>query len=532
MRNQLLLVYLFSTVFLFAPLSSIAQENTDETDTIDKEEKAAATVPSNETDDRTQLLKQQLAAQQEQINEMKKIDTSVLEKIELQQQREETLQAELEETREELEMVSMMGMEDSSDERLLTLYGFFDVTFFKQWYKNNNSIAKAQQAPHSTFLMNNINVYVKSEMTDSLEAMLETRLSFAPLGTQTNVPLDVYVGGERDSSIMDNGEYVRTDTRVVSYTSMEEYRYGSISIVRAYFDWKPRDWFSVRAGRYLTPFGIWNEEHAATVLTGIYLPGLIYYNVVPASQMGLSLYGSKFLTDNFNLKYALTISNGRGPLDTVLDLDENKAFGVRLKGKYKKSDFKISFGGYGYFGQYTDVERRVQLHLDSNYEPVKVDGSILGSEIEKTVQYKEFATTADLSIEYKGVKLFGEYGFRRVNYDIPIEQSFFDQLLENQDVTDRQEPSYVFYTAYGVLSWTLPLDKFISPVSITPYGGYDWVNSRDHLSGWSIDKSARFGVNIKPSPFFVFKIEGIMGFSLDSVGGNRQNLSVQAAVSF
>ena len=40
-----------------------------------------------------------------------------------------------------------------------------------------------------------------------------------------------------------------------------------------------------------------------------------------------------------------------------MDLDENKATGLRLRLSYIKNNVEVSLGGYGYMGDYTDNKK-------------------------------------------------------------------------------------------------------------------------------------------------------------------------------
>lgn len=498
-------------------------------------EEPAAT-EADVTAERLNQLEASLTAQQKAIEDMKAKEAELEEKQEASTAANEELTMELESAREEIEMVAMIGTEDDSNEKRLSIYGFFDASFYNAFFEHDNSILQTQDAPKSTFVMSNINLYLKSEMTQSLEALIETRLSFAPLGHESNLPIDEYVydaNGNRTlySDLVDSTEYERVDTTIGSPISAETYRYGSIDVVRAYLDWKPRDWINFRVGRYLTPYGIWNEEHASTVLTGVYYPNLMNWNLVPASQMGIQLYGNQFLNDIMNLKYAFTVSNGRGPIDTVMDLDDNKAVGLRAQGIWNSDNWRLSIGGYGYYGKYSNVSRRPELYLNSDFSPREIDGSSIGATVRTEQQYKEWIATADLSLELFGVKVFGEYVFRRVNQVKPKGQLSDYQFVQNGDIGDRDEPSYISQSVYGILAYTLPLDKAIAPVTITPYVGYDWVVPQDTYD-WLKQRTVRYGLNVKPSPFVALKAEGIIDYYHPRVGGRMNTITAQVAVSF
>ena len=77
---------------------------------------------------------------------------------------------------------------------------------------------------------------------------------------------------------------------------------------------------------------------------------------IPSAQTGVQLFGRFFPYENTYLDYALTASNNRGPAESVYDLSDNKAFGLRLKGSYEGKDLSTSLGGYLYYGTVKDIK--------------------------------------------------------------------------------------------------------------------------------------------------------------------------------
>ncbi len=92
--------------------------------------------------------------------------------------------------------------------------------------------------------------------------------------------------------------------------------------------------------------------------------------------------------------YALTVSNGRGPMDTIYDLDDNKGLGLRLKMTYEGSDVLASLGGYGYYGDYTDLKKVIE----SLTPQFRVRQEI-------TESYSEIVGALDLLIEFYGTPI-------------------------------------------------------------------------------------------------------------------------------
>jgi hypothetical protein len=118
----------------------------------------------------------------------------------------------------------------------------------------------------------------------------------------------------------------------------------------------------------------------------------------PGQQTGLEFYGGG-LVGPVELGYHLTLSNGRGPIDTYDDLDNNKAVGARtyVRG-HSDALGTLTLGLSGYRGKYTD--RADQRSFTEN------GGLVISSPI--TAQYDELALAGDLKWARKGLLLQSE----------------------------------------------------------------------------------------------------------------------------
>ena len=140
-------------------------------------------------------------------------------------------------------------------------------------------------------------------------------LTYTPNGPRLDNYADqVYVGTTQISS---NSGQSPANTTVHGPYSQLAYRQDGILIERAYMEWKPADWFGVRAGRFLTPFGIWNEDHGSPVLIGVDYPQFMNFNLVPLQQLGARGIRQRRLGDDLRVEYAVTFANSDGPVGRV-----------------------------------------------------------------------------------------------------------------------------------------------------------------------------------------------------------------------
>ncbi len=294
----------------------------------------------------------------------------------------------------------------SVEDRRLSAWGFFDVTFGKFIFDKPGGIYALGTVNDWSFVTNGFNVYLKSEMTKNLSAMLETRLTFTPVGTQQTNPTNVYINGQYSQTV---GASNRVDQTVRTPYNYYLYHQHGIFIERAHLDWKPTDWLGIRLGYYLTPFGIWNEDHGSPTLLGVQMPTLVSYDLVPTHQMGVQLFGSRELADSLSLDYALTLSNGRGPISEYKDLDANKAVGLRGKLVYSTDDWTLRIGGYGYYGRYTDVQTYGKIWLTSGLTLDRSQQAPLGSSFETSNSYRESVITLEALARFKHLTILGRW---------------------------------------------------------------------------------------------------------------------------
>lgn len=322
--------------------------------------------------DRLADLEEAIKAQQDRIDALEKKEADAQGEV-------EELKGQLEEMKEEQEMAQLEALdtgEDYATEKKMQVYGFFDTTFVKNFFRKNSPF-DLYFPNKSSFMMSSVNLYFKSQMTQTLSAMVETKLIYFPHGWEESYPTVVVMNNDdgTQTTVLTDGVYGRTDTQVRDQNTLGYTRYGGIAIERAHLTYKPFDWLGIMAGRYLTPYGIWNVDHGTPVLLSIRVPYLQTRESVPLSQMGVQVFGRFYPGPDLFFDYAFTVSNGRGPIDTIMDLDENKGLGLRLRLSYEGKNLTVSAGAYGYMGEYTDSQKEIfvqvdpNLHLDESADP-------------------------------------------------------------------------------------------------------------------------------------------------------------------
>jgi hypothetical protein len=233
--------------------------------------------------------------------------------------------------------------------------------------------------------------------------------------------------------------------------------------------------------------------------------------MVPGKQLGLQLFGKVFPAKGLTLEYAATLSNGRGPMDTVYDLDSNKALGLRWKLNYEKGDFSASVGQYGFTGKYTDTSSATYIGPG----PTDMKTAVVTSN-----QYNEYDLANDLLIKFYGLRLQSEVVLKKVMYRVPPATS------TDASGTQYYSASYLSRAAYGLLAYELPESWTGGKVRIMPYLYEEWAKPDDTSTMLGSLRVNVVGINVRPYTNLVLKTEYV------TVADTLKNFNIQLAVTF
>ena len=273
----------------------------------------------------------------------------------------------------------------TAEKRSIDFYGFADFAYYQPLQRNTFF-------PPESFAVGHLNFYVGSDLGDDWRWLSEVRLMYLPHGSVAS--------SERFLT-----SPVRADTNVTDYTEQDRpVRWGGINIERVWVERRFHPLLNLRFGNFLTPYGIWNVDHGASVVIPTYRPYAIGEELFPQRQTGIEAYGT-WTEGTTQLGYHLTLSNGRGPIDTYQDLDGNRAIGGRLFWRQDLPLGTLTLGVSGYKGTYTEAHNEVRV----------VDGD-LGIHHPIDAQYRELSIATDLKWEWLGLLLQGEVIVNSVAY--------------------------------------------------------------------------------------------------------------------
>jgi hypothetical protein len=409
---------------------------------------------------------------------------------------------ELQQEDQEMEAFEATAGEMTSFKPTFSVYGFLTVSLMRAWISKNNILYNLMHDKLS-FAISNVNLYFHSRMTQSLSAMVELYFTFAPQGRESYMP------------------YGRLDTTVTESSTLRQHVLGGVAIERAQATWQRFDFLGVTVGRFITPYGVWNVEHGATVFLPLIPPYVMANHILPNAQTGLMIHGRFFPHSGIYLDYAITAANNRSDVEASLDFSDNKALGLRLQLRYEHPKFGVSLGGYGYWGQ-VDIQQKEE-QIDLSVPTIHISSK-------SRDKHTELTGALDLVVTGYGVRLQAEYARSLVTYDVHAQRiaPYFDVVFEGSYI-----PDHVRSDGYLMLAYELPLEKLLGDMTLTPFILLEQSIAEDaNKSSNAYDYRA--GLNFKPSSYWVLKLEGSMMWAPDSVylKSKIYYVGAQAAVSF
>jgi hypothetical protein len=235
---------------------------------------------------------------------------------------------------------------------------------------------------NEAFYIGNLNLYMSKNLSENWRTMAEVRFTYLPNGGPSG---DTQSFGMVSTSTSDYAENGRKT------------RYGAIIMQRVYLEWTMHRLATLRAGQFLTPYGIWNVDHGSPAYLPVQRPYAINNNYFPERQTGLELFGRWDASNFTTFGYHLTVSNGNGPVSEYKDLDRNKAVGARLYFESHRVGY-LRVGASGYYGTDTNALPKVGLSAKS----LSIGDTVL-------LQYDALSLAADVQFKYKGLLLQGEW---------------------------------------------------------------------------------------------------------------------------
>jgi hypothetical protein len=336
----------------------------------------------------------------------------------------------------------------------LNIYGFADLGYVSQHFVRDPVVLRQDSRG---FSLGNLNVYLARNLTHRARALAEVRFTFLPNGSQNA-----------------NGTYTDTTVQDIALFNRPT-RWGGIVIERAYAEYDLTDHLTIRCGRWLTPYGIWNTDHGSPVIIATSRPYIIDQEFFPEHQTGLDLFGNHY-QDGFKLDFHLTASNGRGATDETLDQDNKLAFGARIG---VETPWGLKVGGSYYRGRYTGLP-------DTPGAPAPT--------------YREAAYGGDVQLDHDGLHVQTEVMVHDSHYATASPATATAPAL----AADRRDFGYYVLAGY----------RFERLWNVMPYGYYQHYAPADGTlsrSGYESVNGQAAGLNLRPTGSLVVKLQALRG---------------------
>jgi hypothetical protein len=329
---------------------------------------------------------------------------------------------------------------------------------------------------YPSFYVGNVNLYLSKNLSETFRTMGEVRFSYLPNGAQ-----DSTAGALN---------YVSTEVADYAANSYQTH-WGGIVIERLYLEWTLHPMVIVRAGQFLTPYGIWNVDHGSPAYIPVQRPYTINSNLkyFPQRQTGLEVLGRWNASNSSTLGYHLTLSNGGGPVSEYRDFDKNKALGARLYWEHQAAGF-FRLGASWYYGMDTSATPSVA------FDATRID---VGSNISN--QFYALSFAADVTYKYRGLHFQAEGVTQQRKYTDAGRVAHTEYFAP---VSKGFSADYTAYTGYALLAYSLPW------YALTPYAMIQYVREVLNQNIYDVILNATIfqaGLTVHPTDAVTFKAE-------------------------
>ena len=368
--------------------------------------------------------------------------------------------------------LSSLGLDPTAaafDDKL-TIYGFADVGWSALHWSRDPVITSQDTR---SFVIGNLNLYLAKNLTPRARALAEVRFTFLPNGSQSA-----------------DGSYVNTMAQDITNFARAT-QWGGIVIERAYVEYDLTDHLTIRAGHWLTPYGVWNIDHGSPVILGTFRPYIIGEQFFPEHQTGLDLFGSHD-EQGFKIGGHLTASNGRGATEAQADQDNHLAFGARLE---LETPWGLKLGGSYYRGRYTGLPTSPGVPAQT---------------------YLEAAYGADVVYDRGPLHVQGEIIARDRHY-----KGTSAAALQASASPDPREFGY-----YGLVGYRF--DRFWNVMPFLSYESYEPSDT----TLYSRVAGEYLGLNFRPAPSLVLKLQGTRALFADGLFADETTYVVTTQASW
>ncbi|MDY6934768.1 MAG: hypothetical protein SVZ03_11195 [Spirochaetota bacterium] len=434
---------------------------------------------------------------------------------------------------------SMLYAQYIEEENRYHITGFLQTVYIDFDFDSDDNMLSSispSQNDNGNFVQSDLNLYFTFFVDKGWKAFSEITFRYSPTGEIEKEPETTQVVDDStgEVTLYSTGNMIGTpfDSSYMTPTFSLS-KYGSIDIERAYIEWNELSYANLRFGRYFTPFGIWQRDHGAPILTSIRLPMLVQAPIIgigmPKAQTGVELVGSMDVAGTL-FEYMAYVGNGISNADALYDDNKNKAAGGFLNIKLPTIADKIDleFGGSGYYGKTTIISQKTYLLdigtsdlLDStNPNNIVVTMDYDPSKDEYTKKQWDTIALAHLKLSIGSLPFDGTFILQTEGLYQWMDKDNDNRIVNSVHGYPVQEDDAKYYTYYGQVEY-----QFYN--KIAPYFRYEYMAMDTDISQTSIIIESSniyiIGMNFKPKPRIAIKVECDI-VDMESDVGNMANL--------
>ncbi|MDY6933611.1 MAG: hypothetical protein SVZ03_05220 [Spirochaetota bacterium] len=420
------------------------------------------------------------------------------------------------------------------EEQRLFISGFMSMRYMQTEFDSFDNSSAAAYSPNInenvSFWQSNLNLYFTFKPTRDWSAFSEIRFNYAPTGDYQLTPYDMDGDGSNDTYSFNNPLTGQTEPLPLIYampnntTHVDRYffmfDYGSIYIERAYIEWKRLAYAKLRAGKYITPYGIFSQDHGEPATTSIRLPLVVSppgnYGM-PQTQTGVELYGEYGIPLDILFEYAAYVGNGISTGDAESDsFDKNKSVGGFMNFILHPiaDNIYIEFGGSVYYGERSLLLYKVYKTVpgiapnEATDDPTDITTYVnfsSDSSLDRyTARQMETSGLGHLKITIRSLPLDGTFVLQTEGLYQEIDMNNDPRIVDPVSKQQLTIEDYNYYTYYIQGEY-----QFFG--KITPYFRYEYSykDIKDPLK-LTVSKSINLqvvGLNFKPDPVVSIKAE-------------------------
>ncbi len=313
----------------------------------------------------------------------------------------------------------------------------------------------------------------------------------------------LYAGYKFNDNIFFNSEIEFEHGSTGGNPASPEVSDGSASVEFAYLDFLIKDYFNLRGGLLLVPFGLINEIHEPTGFYGVFRPS-VERRIIPTTwrENGLGLHGEFDLQSVGNLSYKAFVMNStdsegfRAKDNRNLRTRGDRSLfnDVAFVGRLEYDPYPgITVGGSVYFGN-TGQDKKVD-NEGSAFHGEKIDGMFTMYEV-------------DANFKYRGFHLRTLAAWTSLD---DAELINANNGYEEEDSVGDEQFGYYVTVAYNVLTELETGSRYLK--DITPFFRFENYDTQKSVpAGFSKNPANdrteyTFGMNYKPIPNVVIKAD-------------------------